>query len=158
MIELHLSTTKDGTPSILYDHYFSDFTLDNFINLLLLKRTAFDYEKEVRIFLIFDEDNNESKSMTKEEITPKNISLDWLSFIEEIRVDPNCTEIEIALLQDAINRLIEDSNRSQDEKDELKARLIVEKYNVNEDKEKDNRICIGEEYKEYKKRQKNQNN
>ncbi len=156
--ELHLSTTKDGTPSILYDHYFSDFTLDNFINLLLLKRTAFDYEKEVRIFLIFDEDNNESKSMTKEEITPKNISLDWLSFIEEIRVDPNCTEIEIALLQDAINRLIEDSNRSQDEKDELKARLIVEKYNVNEDKEKDNRICIGEEYKEYKKRQKNQNN
>lgn len=155
--ELHLSTTKDGQPSKLYDYYFSDFTLDNFINLLLLKRTAFDYEKEVRIFLIFDEDNNESKSMTKEEIIPKNISLDWLSFIEEIRVDPNCSEIEIALLQDEINRLIEDSNRSQDEKDELKARLIVEKYNVNEDKEKDNRICIGEDYKDYKKRQKNQN-
>ena len=156
--ELHLSTTKDGQPSKLYDYYFSDFTLDNFINLLLLKRTAFDYEKEVRIFLIFDEDNNESKSMTKEEIIPKNISLDWLSFIEEIRVDPNCSEIEIALLQDEINRLIEDSNRSQDEKDELKARLIVEKYNVNEDKEKDNRICIGEDYKDYKKRQKNQKN
>ena len=150
--ELHLSTTKDGKPSEVYERYFSDFTLDNFISLLLLKRTAFEHEKEVRIFLVFDEDNDESKSMKKEDVTPKYISLDWLSILEEIKVDSDCSKIEIALLQDEIDKLIDDSSRTEREKKILRSKLKVQTYDVNKDEHQEPHLKIGETYADYEKR------
>lgn len=120
---LHLSENKDGESNDLYDKYFADFSLDNFINLLLLKRTAFEHEQEVRIFII---DNKRGRRSTiKEKAQQKLISLDWLSILEGIKVDPDCSDIEINLLQDEINRLIEDSQKSKKKKKELRNKLKV---------------------------------
>ena len=153
--KLHLSTTKDGESSELYDKYFSDFTLDNFLNLLLLKRTAYEHEQEVRIFLIYDDDKNGKKAITNEDAGHKDISLDWLSMLEGIKVDSECSDIEINLLQDEINRLIDDSGREIDVKEILKRKLKVRKYNVNESE--DGQIPIGETYEEYEKRNEERN-
>lgn len=147
---LHLSKNKDGNINDLYDKYFADFSLDNFINLLLLKRTAFEHEQEVRIFII---DNKRGRRSTiKEKAQQKLISLDWLSILEGIKVDPDCSDIEINLLQDEINRLIEDSPRSKKKKTELRNKLKVSRYDVNKDIEKDERLPIGETFKQFEER------
>ena len=150
--ELHLSTTKEGNVSDLFKKYFSNFTLDNFINLLLLKRTAYEHEKEVRIFIIFDKDKMGKKSVTKETANHQDVSLDWLMMLEGIKVDSECSDIEIKLLQDEIDRLIEDCNRTKKTKKDLHRKLIVTRYNVNEDEEGNHRIGIGETYADYEKR------
>lgn len=150
--ELHLSTTKDGNKSDLFEKYFSNFTLDNFMNLLLLKRTAYEHEKEVRIFLIYDKGMRGKKAVTKEKAKHKDVSLDWLSMLEGIKVDSECSDIEIRLLQDEIDRLIKESGRTRRAKKELQKKLIVTRYNVNNDEEGDHRISVGETYADYEKR------
>lgn len=150
--ELHLSTKEDNSRSDLYEKYFNNFTLDNFINLLLLKRTAYEHEKEVRIFIIYDKDKNGHKAKKNKDSKHKDISLDWLSMLEGIKVDPECTDIEIKLLQDEINRLIDDRKIAQNKKKELKTKLKVDKYDVNKDEENNKELMIGETYAAYKKR------
>lgn len=147
---LHLSTDKESKPSDIYKDFFSDFTLASFINLLLLKRMAFEHEREVRIFLIYEEDILKRKSKNKEKSGHKDIRLDWLSILEGIKVNPDCTQTEINLLQDEINNLIDKSSVSDKEK--LKEKLKVQKYDVNEDEDRNNPIKIGETYKKYMER------
>ena len=147
---LHLSTKEDGSENETYDQYFSDFSLDNFINLLLLKRTAFEHEQEVRIFIIDEKSGRRSKKQDKAQ--QRLISLDWLSMLEGIKVDPECSDIEINLLQDEINRLIEDSKNTKTKKKELFKKLTVSRYDVNSDIEKDESLPIGETNKQYEKR------
>ena len=147
---LHLSTKEDGSDNKTYDQYFYDFSLDNFINLLLLKRTAFEHEQEVRIFIIDEKSGRRSK--TKNKAQQRLISLDWLSMLESIKVDPECSDIEINLLQDEINRLIEDSKNTKKKKKELFKKLTVSRYDVNSDIEKDESLPIGETYKQYNNR------
>ena len=116
----------------------------------MLKRTAFEHEQEVRIFII---DNKRGRRSTiKEKAQQKLISLDWLSILEGIKVDPDCSDIEINLLQDEINRLIEDSPRSKKKKTELRNKLKVSRYDVNKDIEKDERLPIGETFKQFEER------
>ena len=147
---LHLSTDKESNPSEIYKEYFSDFTLASYINLLLLKRIAFEHEREVRIFLIYEKDKLKRKSKNKEKSGHKDIRLDWLSILEGIKVNPDCTQTEINLLQDEINNLIVKSSVSDKEK--LKEKLKVQKYDVNEDEDRNNPIKIGETYKKYMER------
>jgi len=147
---LHLSTDKESNPSDIYKDYFSDFTLASYINLLLLKRMAFEHEREVRIFLIYEEDKLKRKSKKKEKSGHKDIRLDWLSILEGIKVNPDCTQTEINLLQDEIDNLIDKSSVSDKEK--LKEKLKVQKYDVNEDEDRNNPIKIGETYKKYMER------
>lgn len=143
---LHLSTNEKGNHSEEFDKYFSFFALDNFIKLLLLKRTAFEHEQEVRIFIIYDNDKS-LKASTKENATHIDISLNWLSMLEGIKVDPKCSDIEMELLQDEIDQLIDDS--SIPDKEKLKEKLRVTKYDVNEDEERDVPIPIGETFEDY---------
>lgn len=147
---LHLSTDKDNKHNEIYDEYFSDFTLANYIKLLLLKRIAYEHEREVRIFLIYDEDKHGKKAKNKDKYDYKDIQLDWLTILERIRVSPDCSQTEIDLLQDEINNLIDKSSRP--DKDELKKKLEVKKYNVNEDEDRDEPLHIGETYEEFQKR------
>lgn len=154
--ELHLKEKKDKSKNEEYEKYFSDFILDNFINLLLLKRTAYEHEKEVRIFII-DNDETGNKAKEKKDAKHKDVSLDWLSILEGIKVDSNCSDIEIKLLQDEINRLIDDSKRTKKDKRELKKKLKVEKYDVNIDKHQVPHLKIGETYAAYEKRRQTQN-
>ena len=147
----HLSTDKDGNLNNEYLKRFSNFTLENYISLLLLKRTAFEHEQEVRIFIIYNEDKNGRKSKTKEKAKHKDISLDWLSFLEGIKVDPKCSDIEIKLLQDEINRLIDDTVKQED-REAMKKKLTITTYDVNEDSKGDQQLKIGETYKHYEER------
>lgn len=147
---LHLSTDKDNKHSEIYDEYFSDFTLANYIQLLLLKRIAYEHEREVRIFLIYDDDKLKKKGEKKEDHSYKDIKLNWLSMLERIRVSPDCTQTEIDLLQDEINNLIDKS--SEPDKEGLKKKLEVKKYNVNEDEDRDGPLPIGETYEEFQER------
>lgn len=147
---LHLSTDKDNKPSEIYDEFFSDFTLANYIQLLLLKRVAYEHEREVRIFLIYNEDKLGKKATNKDDYDHKDIQLDWLSILERIRVSPDSTQTEIDLLQDEINNLIDKS--SVPDKEGLKKKLEVKKYNVNEDEDRDGPLPIGETYEEFQER------
>ena len=146
---LHLSTNEKGNHSKEFDKYFSSFALDNFINLLLLKRTAFEHEQEVRIFIIFDNDKSH-KASTKKDATLKDIPLNWLSMLEGVKVDSKCSDIEMELLQDEINQLIDNSGIL--DKKNLKKKLEVKKYNVNEDEDRDGPLPIGETFEDFQKR------
>lgn len=148
----HLSTDKNGNRNDSYMKRFSNFTLENYIDLLLLKRTAFEYEKEVRIFIIENNNKTDIKSEKKDNVKQKVISLDWLSFLEGIKVDPKCSEIEIKLLQDEINSLIDDRIKSEEDREVLKKKLAITKYDVNEDAEGAQRLKIGETYKQFEQR------
>lgn len=147
---LHLSTDKDNKHSEIYDEFFSDFTLANYIQLLLLKRVAYEHEREVRIFLIYDEDKLGVKATNKDKYDYKDIKLDWLAILERVRVSPDCTQTEIDLLQDEINNLIDKS--SEPDKDGLKKKLEVKEYNVNEDEDRDGPLPIGETFEDFQKR------
>ena len=48
-----------------YPIYFNNFSLNSFIELLSLKRDAFSYENEVRLFLIPDLSQNRSVGKSK---------------------------------------------------------------------------------------------
>lgn len=75
---------KDGSkkPNELYHIYFDTFTDANYLKLLLLKRKAFEHEKEVRFFLVPDE----IKAKGNDSIFP---NIGWKDLIEEIRMDFN---------------------------------------------------------------------
>ena len=148
----HLSTKKDGKRNEWFSKRYSNFTLENYINLLLLKRTAFVYEQEVRILIIDNNDKDNKKAEKKEDAKHKDVSFDWLSFLEGIKVDPKCSDIEIKLLQDEINRLIDDCGKSEDDKNDLRKKLVITKYDVNKDEDGDQRLKIGETYKHYEER------
>lgn len=151
---LHLSTDAKDNHSDTFDKYFSDFTIDNYIKLLLLKRTAYEHEQEVRIFIIYEKDKLKPKAKNKDDSSHEDIPLDWLAMLEGIRVDPKCSAIEMNLLQDAVNKLIDESGRDKDDIDRLKQKLVVTKYNVNEDEDRNRRVMIGETYKQYEERMK----
>lgn len=149
---IHLSDDSNGKPNESYKTYFSNFTLDNYISLLLLKRTAFEHEQEVRIFIIYDNDKLSKKASNKDKAGHKDVSFDWLNALEGVKVDKECEQIEIDLLQDLIYKLVDNSGKNDDEKDELKANLKVEKYDINRDEDRNIRLKIGETYAAYQKR------
>ncbi len=149
---LHLSTDKDDNTNNIFEEYFSYFTLDNYLRLLLLKRTAYEHEQEVRIFVIDENTKLGRKAKDKEKASHKDIKIDWLAVLEGIRVDPECSDIEMNLLQDVIYKLIDNSKNTKKKKKALKKKLIVTRYDVYKDEYKDIPIVIGETYKAFEKK------
>lgn len=64
---------------------FDNFDMNSFLSLLLLKRKAYDYENEVRYFLVPSEKSNIGNIIT--------LDINWLSFVEEIRCYPQDVDI-----------------------------------------------------------------
>lgn len=82
---IHLKT------SALYPSIFSgSFTLDKFLSLLLIKRSAFKYENEFR-FLITLKGDAEDKAIF--------IPIEWGELIDKIEVDKDMTDMEIDVLK-----------------------------------------------------------
>lgn len=117
---LHLSNiTLNGTIKKNEDYYkyFEKFSREKYINLLLLKRPAFEHEKEVRIFIV---PNSPNKGKTRRDnngnltqpATPKFVDIDWIDVIEEIRIDKNCSDYEKRLLRDSLNRLLQEKQNT----------------------------------------------
>lgn len=71
----------------LYDLFFNDgISLDKYLNLMMIKRSIFDYENEFRMFLV---DNPAKKDKAKLPSKCKNIvaEVDWKEFLVSVEVD-----------------------------------------------------------------------
>lgn len=107
-----------------YKKYFSNFTEESFLKLLLIKRKAFDYESEIRLFVVPNSQKsiNPDREFDKYVITfPHDI---MKSMIESISIDPSCTELEAEIIKAKIEKLgyICSQNPLYKEKD----RIVVE--------------------------------
>lgn len=99
-----------------YDLFFSDFNLEKYLNLLLLKRDAFEHEKECRLMIIPNSSTIEKAKRHKKngktvygtnlKINDSDVVFDWGQVIEEVRFDDSCTEVEIKLLREAVRKVV----------------------------------------------------
>ena len=83
-----------------YNKYFSSFTLDSFLNLLSLKRDAFTYEKELRLFLI---PKNGGKRNKCKKAQFHDINIKWGDVITKVRVDKKCSDAELVSIKRECN-------------------------------------------------------
>lgn len=96
----------------VYLNYFKDFSIERYINLLLLKRSTFEHEQEVRIFVVPDSKRSQNKSRRSpkgkllKKAKPLYIHVDWLDVIREIKIDKNCTDFEKKLLRERLKLLL----------------------------------------------------
>ncbi len=81
-----------------YKQYFSSFTLDSFLNLLSLKRDAYTYEQELRLFIIPMNGGKRNKCKKAQSL---DLSINWSSVISRVRVDKNCSDAELVSIQRA---------------------------------------------------------
>ena len=80
-----------------YKDYFAPFTKERFLQLLSLKRDAYSYEHEVRLFA--EPRHFGKRSMKKQKDSSKYISIIWKDVIKAIKVDSNCSLAELQSLQ-----------------------------------------------------------
>lgn len=95
-----------------YNEYFSSFTLDSFLTLLSLKRDAYTYEQELRLFLI---PSNGGKRNKCKKAQHKDLNINWRNIISKVRIDKKCTDAELISIQSAcfyagINPIIKNYN------------------------------------------------
>ena len=64
---------------------------------MLLKRDAFEHEKEIRLFIVPN-----SQESVKDSIA---VDLNWIDLIEQVRIDKRCTDEEKESLKQELNRL-----------------------------------------------------
>lgn len=93
ILELHKKRSKN------YVTYFSHFSFKKFIELLALKREAYTYEQEVRLFAIPNMSvftrNKWKKALSLD------IPVDWKKLIKSVRIDKNCSAGELKAVQQA---------------------------------------------------------
>lgn len=92
IIDLH----KKRSP--YYKKYFCPFTLDSFLNLLSLKREAYTYEQELRLFVI--PANGGTRNNCKK-AQHRDLKIKWCDVISKVRIDKNCSDAELVSLQRA---------------------------------------------------------
>ncbi len=91
IMELHKKTSSD------YSRYFHNFTLKKFIDLLSVKRDAYQYEKEIRLFIIPQELTlNRSRNNKSEYI---DINIAWDRVIKSMRISKKCSDAELTAIQ-----------------------------------------------------------
>ena len=95
-----------------YKKYFTTFTLDSYLRLLSLKRDAYTYEKELRLFIIPHNGMRRNKGKKAQFM---DINIDWKNIITRVRVDKKCSDAELVSIQRAcftigINPVIKNYN------------------------------------------------
>ena len=81
-----------------YKKYFCPFTLDSFLNLLSLKRDAYTYEQELRLFVI--PTNGGTRNNCKK-AQYRDLKIKWSDIISKVRIDKNCSDAELVSIQRA---------------------------------------------------------
>lgn len=99
---LHKTTCKHHLQ------YFNNFNDDKFVNLMLIKRKAFEYEKEIRIFIIPTSETPKEivqvfDNIDKLKLVGDNIILTDL--IKSIMISPNCTPLETQMIEKQIQEI-----------------------------------------------------
>ncbi len=74
---------------------FTKFSLNNYLSLLLVKRSAYYTEKELRIFVV--PDNNDRKRRKEKLFIP--LGLKWNDIIKEVLLSPDCTNEELTFIK-----------------------------------------------------------
>lgn len=154
---LHLKDIKkNGTTeeNEYYNIYFNNFNIDKYIQLLLLKRIAYEHEKELRFFIIPPQAGKKVKSQSQDDkkSDPLCIEIDWLDVLEGVQIDSNCSKYEKSLLKEAIEKLIKQkTNLTEERRQELIKNLEIEEVNIHADSRNGSQIEIGVTYNEWKK-------
>ena len=142
---LHLPILKDKENKVNedYQYFFNYFTFEHYLELLLLKRTTFEHEKEIRIFLIPDSEKGNKKVrrdkkgnfIDGEKPKCKFVNIDWIDVIDDVKIDKNCTFFEMALLQEKLNRLVEEKRKdlTKEEYEKLKVRMQLRTFDPYKD-------------------------
>lgn len=94
-----------------YEMFFTHFDKTEYLNLLLLKRDAFEHEQETRIMLV---PNTPTIAKGKKHVKNgktiyggyKDVKINWGNIIKEVRYSDSCTEVEIKLLKDAVRKAV----------------------------------------------------
>ena len=81
-----------------YNKYFDSFSLDKFLKLLSLKRDAYAYEQELRLFII---PVNAGKRNGCKKAEYRDLQIQWKDVITRVRVDKKCTSAELVSIQRA---------------------------------------------------------
>lgn len=82
-----------------YQKYFNNFSIANFLNLLVLKRNAYTYEKEIRFFAI--PINRCGQRSSGKKSMHKDLEIDWSGVIKSIRIDKACSDSELLSFKQA---------------------------------------------------------
>lgn len=90
------------TSSPFHAFFFNSFNLNHFIGLLLYKRPAYEYEKEVRYFMV--PTTHEQRQNQTNKVEKLYVDLDWGELIQMIRYDKNCSDSEIQALKTICER------------------------------------------------------
>ena len=123
--ELHKKTNPE------YEHFFKDFSDEKFMNLLLIKRKAFEYESEVRLFMIpndresiFTISESEAVVYHIRSIVFDNTTLKKM--IKQISVDPSCSTIEYEMIESLIMKILPDIPCKKNGLYKNKSQIIIE--------------------------------
>lgn len=130
-----------------YDKYFNPLTVECYLNLLLLKRYAFEHEQEVRVFIVPNDADKKKKARRGKDgkfpsdVKPGNlfVNIDWIEVIEDIKIDKNCTEYEKSLLNNKIAELLETKKTEMHWSDtnadfiKLKSKLLLKDFDPYKD-------------------------
>ena len=81
-----------------YKKYFTSFTLESYLRLLSLKRDAYTYEKELRLFIIPHNGKQRNKGKKAQFM---DVKIDWKNIIKKVRVDKKCSDAELVSIQRA---------------------------------------------------------
>lgn len=112
--------TKNSQPVHGHADLFCPFDLDSYLSLLLIKRSAFDYEKELRYFAI-------------PEVAPQDkfifFDIPWAEIIEKIRVSDSISLKEYSDLQ----VFLKQHNISPE---------ILSRFNINKDYQNIDKIIV----------------
>ena len=94
---LHKRLKEDGEENPYYKEYFSSFTLDSYLSLLLLKRPLFRHEMEHRFFLI---------PKNKDAINDKScfVPFAWPQVVKNITIMKGHSEFEHELLRQVCDK------------------------------------------------------
>lgn len=82
-----------------YDTFFQSFSLSKFLKLLLLKRKAYSYEDEIRLFFV--PDPSQRINSKKHDGDSIDIPVDWGKLIKEIKIDAACSVGELEAVKSA---------------------------------------------------------
>ena len=134
--------------SIHYHKYFDSFSLECYLDLLLLKRNAFEHEKEMRIFIVPTNQKNKEKTRRTRNgefykgKTPQclYVPICWEHLVEEVRIDKNCSKYEKSILQSKLDLLYHKQKEHLIKKgtsfddDKLKSKFQLVEFDPYEDK------------------------
>lgn len=81
-----------------YKDYFSSFTLNSFLRLLSLKREAYSYEEELRLFVIPKINGKRNKCKKAQH---QDLKIKWCDIITKVRIDKKCSDAELLSIQRA---------------------------------------------------------